>query len=585
MPPPLSPTAPQKLHKWLWKRIRKQTPSGRFTTAFLREARERLDAWPEDTGPVLIFTHGSPRTGNPVIARNLVRHHARRQPVLSFSFEAGPVDADFRETATLHTVLPEALHGGGPALQDLLHGLNKLRPPTHAVVNSAASWRVLKALDGEQIPTLLLIHELLRQTPEAVGMPAWAFAGAFPVFASADLLQDARAAYPGWVGRRHAVLSPGQGLPSQDFKLESAPAWDHYASTLDTLAAQLREAAQAEQQQAARLASLDALDPSFLEWPDGSNRDPRRVRRYLRSWASGVHSRKPFPGFHPGWYAEAHPGLTGDPLLHWIDSGRPAGPWMLPLLPPDPQPPPAPVPAGLRCALHVHAFYPELLPELLQALAVNRCRPDLWITHPPSVAEETIRRAMQAYAGRVECVPVPNRGRDLGPMVTGLGASWAEGYDVVGHVHTKMTAWHPDRARITHWRRFLIEHTLGGLTPVMDRVLAAFASTPELGLVIPATSSTGHWDGTREDSRRLARRMGFDLPPTDWPEFPMGSFFWARSTALNPWLALDLGWEDYPAEPIPNSGTLLQALERLPLFVCEARGHRHVQTHVPGVSW
>ena len=53
------------------------------------------------------------------------------------------------------------------------------------------------------------------------------------------------------------------------------------------------------------------------------------VRLHVRSWASGIRRRKPFPGFHPGVYLEQH-GVAvegSDPTADYIRAGRPDGQW------------------------------------------------------------------------------------------------------------------------------------------------------------------------------------------------------------------------------------------------------------------
>jgi lipopolysaccharide biosynthesis protein len=60
--------------------------------------------------------------------------------------------------------------------------------------------------------------------------------------------------------------------------------------------------------------------------------------------------------------------------------------------------------------------------------------------------------------------------------------------------------------------------------------------------------------------------------------------FWARPRALAPLFDLKLDWEDYPAEPLANDGTLLHALERLVTFAAESQGYRYATVHVPGIT-
>ncbi len=64
----------------------------------------------------------------------------------------------------------------------------------------------------------------------------------------------------------------------------------------------------------------------------------------------------------------------------------------------------------------------------------------------------------------------------------------------------------------------------------------------------------------------------------------VGTMFWARTDAIAPLLDLDLGWNDYPAEPVPYDGTILHAIERLFPVVAQHRGSEIAGTYVPGVT-
>jgi lipopolysaccharide biosynthesis protein len=60
--------------------------------------------------------------------------------------------------------------------------------------------------------------------------------------------------------------------------------------------------------------------------------------------------------------------------------------------------------------------------------------------------------------------------------------------------------------------------------------------------------------------------------------------FWARTKALAPLFDLNLGWNDYPEEPVPYDGTILHAFERLLPFIARHAGYRFATTHIPGVT-
>jgi len=118
----------------------------------------------------------------------------------------------------------------------------------------------------------------------------------------------------------------------------------------------------------------------------------------------------------------------------------------------------------------------------------------------------------------------------------------------------------------------------------MDIVLARLADDEKLGLVFPEDPYLHGWDGNTAAAEKLAARMGMTDPLPPYFDFPTGTMFWARTAALKPLFALGLGWEDYPREPVPNDGTMLNAIERLLPLVARHASYRFATTHVPGVT-
>jgi lipopolysaccharide biosynthesis protein len=241
--------------------------------------------------------------------------------------------------------------------------------------------------------------------------------------------------------------------------------------------------------------------------------------------------------------------------------------------------------AQCSAALHIHFFYPELAQDLLQKLAVNRLRCDLLITTTDDKKAEMLDAAMSGYQGGGATIRVvPNRGRDIGAFLSGFGCEALARYDVVGHLHGKRSPWLGDAAVGETWREFLWQNLVGELYPMVDIVLARFAAEPELGLVFPEDPHLPGWADNFKIASGLAQRMGIKEPLDPFFEFPVGTMFWARTTALAPLFDLRLGWDDYPDEPLPTDGTMLHALERILPFVSRHAGYGYATTHIPGIT-
>jgi lipopolysaccharide biosynthesis protein len=240
----------------------------------------------------------------------------------------------------------------------------------------------------------------------------------------------------------------------------------------------------------------------------------------------------------------------------------------------------------LRVAIHAHFYYPGLLSEFLDMIDVNRSPCDLLLTADNHAKAEILANGSKAYQrGTVHISVIPNRGRDIGAFLTGLGSDTIEQYDVIGHLHSKRSLYLADHDIGERWRKFIWQNLIGGQYPMMDVILARLSRDPELGLIFPDDPHLSEWDKNLAIAQELARRMGMHAPLPPFFDFPIGTMFWARSSALASLFKLGLTWDDYPKEPAPIDGTILHALERLLPSVVQHAGFRYATTQVPGVTW
>jgi glycosyltransferase involved in cell wall biosynthesis len=361
-----------------------------------------------------------------------------------------------------------------------------------------------------------------------------------------------------------------------------------YVEALDGVVAAARRRTLQEKADAATILGSSSLRKDFASPRSARDEsDEIAVRRYVRAWASGTQLRKPRPGFHPGVYLEAH-GLQvagSDPFADFIRAGEPSGPWLTEVITPG-RAPELPGERNGKAALHIHVHYADLLPAVLARLHRNRTQPDLFV----SITGESLRAAvagpLQGYRGRVVAVEaVPNRGRDIGPLLTWMGRRDLSAYDSIGHVHTKRSRHMNDEAASDAWFNFLLEGLLGGEEggAMADVILGAMRRDPGIGMVFPDDPHVVDWGMNRAVAGTWAPRLGIDVLPDHW-NFPVGMMFWARRRALSPLFDLELDWEDYPDEPLPEDGTLLHALERMGVLTLPALGLRAVTTNVPGFT-
>jgi glycosyltransferase involved in cell wall biosynthesis len=357
---------------------------------------------------------------------------------------------------------------------------------------------------------------------------------------------------------------------------------------MDRYVARLEQVAQ----KADDIATITRSDALVVEYAVPSSFSAPRdfhIRNFIRESNGCGHLRCPFPGFHPGIYLNAHPELNVppfvNPLAHYLRNGQPPGPWLIDIIRPSEHPAPVHNPSGPPTALHLHIYYPDLTVEMLRPLvANNQTRPDLFVTVSSDEGLREVAETAAKFGMTIkDIVVVPNRGRDVGPLLTLLGRRLIEDYEIVGHMHAKRCLWFDDSVGAA-WRTFCLENLLGGKHAMMDLILDRFARDPELGFVFPCDPNMIGWTVNRPPAQALLERMGIgaDLPEDFF--FPVGTMFWARTGAIAPLLRLELDWNEYPPEPLPYDGTILHAIERLFPVVAQHQGFKIAGTYVPGVT-
>jgi lipopolysaccharide biosynthesis protein len=170
----------------------------------------------------------------------------------------------------------------------------------------------------------------------------------------------------------------------------------------------------------------------------------------------------------------------------------------------------------------------------------------------------------------------------LGALLSCFSETIRGNYDLVGHIHTKKSI-HLDLRIGEEWVQFLLENLLGGKAPMADIILNAMTEDEQIGMVFPDDPHALSWGKNRSYGDDLGGRLKLPALPEEI-NFPVGSMFWSRVSALEALFNLKLSWEDYPVEPLPIDGSMLHALERLLPSIVIASGRSLAVTHVPGVT-
>lgn len=382
--------------------------------------------------------------------------------------------------------------------------------------------------------------------------------------------------------KKHQRLSNAmQAIASKSFQM------DRYVETLDRLGSALHIYGRAEMRDFATIQQDNMFNVEFCSPFAGltPSRDDA-IRHFLaQPWHDGL-LRKPCPGFHPGVYAEENAEFDqrngAHPFADFIRRGKPAGPWFRrPIMPNNAG---TVKPSSLSVAIHIHAYYPDLLEDIIRRLSHNNIACDLLVSVNTDEKAAVAARLIKSYRrGSDEIRIVPNRGRDLGPMLTAFSPALAR-YDVIGHIHTKNSVHITDHMFVKGWRDFLLENLLGGQNPMADIIVDAFQQDNQLGFVYADDPNIVNWTNNRAFAAELLIRIGVRKRMPAHIDFPLGTMFWARPAAIGPLLDLCPSWEEYPAEPLAIDGTILHAVERILPLIALDQGFQVRTTYVSGVG-
>ena len=239
-----------------------------------------------------------------------------------------------------------------------------------------------------------------------------------------------------------------------------------------------------------------------------------------------------------------------------------------------------------KIGIHLHLFYVDMADICVEYLRNIPVSFDLYVSIPEHAQPgdwQVYFKSQLSRLGGLTVVQVPNRGRDLAPLIIEFGAQLSC-YDVVAHFHTKRS---PHKASLNSWFQDLMEVLCGSRSGV-GQILQLLAGDAKV--VYPAGRLKEHWDSSGwSDNRDIAKALlkkysDLDIADFQSVEFPQGSMFWGKGSALREYLTLPLKYHDFPEEPIEADATLAHALERLILVFTTAHQGRNYRLESPALS-
>lgn len=211
-------------------------------------------------------------------------------------------------------------------------------------------------------------------------------------------------------------------------------------------------------------------------------------------------------------------------------------------------------------ALVIHAFYPDVLANILGRLDSIRHPLHLYATCPPEVASE-VQQLLAGSGYRHTLLQTENRGRDVLPFLQILPLVQRDGLSVVLKLHTKKSL-HHEAGRA--WAEALFDDLLAparfeGAVAQLRSHQGVLMLGPESGLLPVSKYLKGD---NLPKLRLLAQRANIAESEVLNGEFFAGTMFFAHLDMLQDILDLGLHPTDFEPEEGQTEGTLAHALER-----------------------
>lgn len=223
-----------------------------------------------------------------------------------------------------------------------------------------------------------------------------------------------------------------------------------------------------------------------------------------------------------------------------------------------------------KIAVHLHLFYSGMFPLFLSFLEKIPFAFDLYFSLPEGTDGESYRAILAERLPRMRnyfWADVPNRGRDMAPLLCTFGEKLAAEYDIFCHLHTKKS---PHNPGLRKWGLLLLQSLLGSEERI--RRIAALLEK-EAKIVYPAMAEDHEpdpltfWSAAALLAEPLLQKVGKSVKDYPIIDYPHGNMFWARGEYLKPLLALGICYDDFPPEPIDEEGSFAHILEHTQLIL------------------
>jgi len=235
-------------------------------------------------------------------------------------------------------------------------------------------------------------------------------------------------------------------------------------------------------------------------------------------------------------------------------------------------------------AVFIHAYYPEMIEELVGIAERIPAPFDLFVSTASAQNRQKIEEFLTSAGYQSNQfdirVVAQNRGRDMSSLfITFRDVILSDKYEIALRLHSKRTPQVSPQVS-AEFKTHLFEN-LAPNSGYVSNLLNKLEKEPDIGLVIPPVihigfATLGHsWFNNFDMVKKLCSELGLSVPlDTSTPVAPNGTMFWFRTAALRKLFEHPWTWESYNKEPNHIDGGLAHAQERLIGYCAQAAGFR-----------
>ncbi|MDD3155585.1 MAG: rhamnan synthesis F family protein [Victivallaceae bacterium] len=237
----------------------------------------------------------------------------------------------------------------------------------------------------------------------------------------------------------------------------------------------------------------------------------------------------------------------------------------------------------MKILVHIHVYYPQLWPELAEAVARIEESMQLYVT---IVREDSILQAqIQKAFPQAHVLLVENRGYDVGPFCAVLAQVDLREFDYLVKLHTKrdlpgffnaeeipykmFVNRYPVYGR--RWREYLLSFLSSGES--FHRCLSAFEEDPKLGMTGNFRLILDARDNDREAYAEASELLAKANLKSDDFRFVAGTMFVARARLFEALKRMNFSAEDFAATRRSDTRSLAHLLERVIGGIICAQGY------------